>query len=485
MMVKAAIGGEYFPEKSHGHVAQASLITFFMNQQKPPRKSTDGHPRHRPSRERPVSRQIAFDILDQVLRGQRPLDEVMDRHDALHALSGRDRALVRQLLGTTLRRLGQIDALIESFLSKPARKPDDIRLRHILRLGAAQLLFLNIPDHAAVDTAVRLCHEVGLGHVKGVVNAVLRRVATLGPDMLTQQDAVQHNTPQWLWQSWHDGYGPDMCRAIASGHSLEPALDLSLRDPSQIGLWAEKLDAIVLPTGSLRRAGGGLVPELPGFDSGDWWVQDAAAALPARLLGDVCGKKIADLCAAPGGKTAQLAAAGAQVVAVDRSEKRLDRLRQNLDRLTLSAHVLAVDLQGNVDALLAEGPFDAILLDAPCSATGTIRRHPDVAWLKKPEDVVKLAAIQGELLNRACDWLKPGGVLVYCTCSLEAAEGENQIAQLLAQRNDMCRIPVTEDEIPGIGGLVNAAGDIRCTPAAWAEFGGLDGFFAARLGRKH
>lgn len=432
---------------------------------------------------RPDARMVALAILDQVLRAQRPLDETLERQADFDALAPRDRALVRQLVGTCLRRLGQIDAIIGQFLSRPAKKPDDIRLRHIIRLGAAQLLFLNVPDHAAVDTSVRLAVASGLAHARGVVNAVLRRIASFGPEMLAAQDAPHLNTPAWLWQEWVAAYGPEQARQIAAAHMIEPGLDITLRAPDNSTDWLTPLNAQMLPTGSLRRFDGGLIPELLGFQEGHWWIQDAAAAIPARLFGDVGGLKIADLCAAPGGKTAQLAAAGAHVVAVDRSEKRLERLRSNLKRLDLSAEVLAVDLDGDVTALLAQGPFDGILLDAPCSATGTIRRHPDVALLKRPEDIASLVAIQARLLRRACDWLKPGGLLIYCTCSLEPAEGEHQIAALLQDRTDMVRIPVPQNQISGLDGLVNGLGDIRCTPALWPDQGGLDGFFAARLRR--
>ena len=435
---------------------------------------------------RPHPRRLALSVLDQVLREYRPLDECLERQTDLHQLEPRDRGLVRQLLGTTLRRLGQIDTILMEFLKKPARNNDDLRLRHLLRLGAAQLLFLNIPDHAAVDTAVRLSLESGLGHTKGLVNAVLRRVATTGREMLADQDAARLNTPDWLWQSWSRFYGEPTARLIAESQMIEPGLDITLRDPATADHWAPLLEATILPTGSLRRFGGGMVTELPGFAEGAWWVQDAAAAIPARLLGDVHGKLIADLCAAPGGKTAQLAAAGADVVAVDRSEKRLIRLHANLERLGLSATILNTDLSlEDVTALQNKGPFDAILLDAPCSATGTIRRHPDVAWLKKPADLANLIQIQSKLLNRAFDWVKPGGTVVYCTCSLEPAEGEQQIERLLRDRPTIERMPITPDDVPGLEGLINAHGDLRCTPAAWSDQGSLDGFFAARLRLKN
>jgi 16S rRNA (cytosine967-C5)-methyltransferase len=245
----------------------------------------------------------------------------------------------------------------------------------------------------------------------------------------------------------------------------------------------------VLPTGTVRTIASGPIPQLPGYDDGAWWVQDAAAALPAKLLcnslggplGETLrGKSVADLCAAPGGKTAQLALAGAQVVAVDRSAPRLERLRQNLLRLHLTAEIVkadAVQWQG--------GPFDAVLVDAPCSSTGTIRRHPDIPWLKSEADLAKLTALQARLLDRAATLLKPGGTLVYCTCSLEKEEGEDQIANLLASDPGLRRDPIRAEEVAGYAELLTPAGELRTLPCHWPDpeprMGGLDGFYAARI----
>ncbi|HVI50752.1 MAG TPA: 16S rRNA (cytosine(967)-C(5))-methyltransferase RsmB [Candidatus Sulfotelmatobacter sp.] len=415
------------------------------------------------------ARAAAVEALSRVLRRRVALDEALD----LSGLEERDRAFARLLVAGTLRRLGQIDDLIRRCLERPI--PAKAALAEdILRLGAAQLLFLDTPAHAAVDTAVQMTRAAGLSaHVK-LVNAVLRRFGREGQAMIATQDAARLNTPDWLWQSWTEAYGEDACRAIAAAHLSEAALDITVKaDPL---LWAERLEAEILPTGTLRRAAGGLIPALPGFAEGAWWVQDAAAALPARLLGDVAGRDVVDLCAAPGGKTAQLAAAGARVIALDRSAKRLERLSDNLARVGLTATTVAADAAG----WIPDQPLDAVLLDAPCSATGTLRRHPEAAWLKTAEDVAKLAAAQDRLLAATAAMLKPGGRLVFCTCSLQPEEGERRIDALLASGAPFRRLPIRADEIGGLSELISSTGDLRCLPN---HLGGMDGFFAARLER--
>jgi 16S rRNA (cytosine967-C5)-methyltransferase len=308
---------------------------------------------------------------------------------------------------------------------------------------------------------------------------VLRGISRDGlPDVLAEDPAL--DAPAWLMARWTRAYGAEAARAFAAAHRTEAALDLTVRaDPEA---WAEKLGAEILPTGSLRLLAKGAVPALPGYEDGAWWVQDAAAALPARLLGDVAGLRVADLCAAPGGKTAQLAAVGAQVTAVDVSPQRLERLAANLQRLKLSAEIVAADARA-FDA----APFDAVLLDAPCSATGTIRRHPDVAWLKRESDLGGLTALQAELLDAAARLVRPGGKLIYSVCSLEPEEGEGQIEALLARNASLRLDPIAPAEIGGVAGLITPAGTLRALPThmphAEARLAGLDGFFAARLVR--
>jgi 16S rRNA (cytosine967-C5)-methyltransferase len=335
-------------------------------------------------------RLIALQILQSVLDQGRPLDEALSAHAGLGRLEARDRGFVRNLVATTLRRLGQIDALIDHCLDRPL-KPKLAELRQVLRLGACQLAFLGTPAHAAVSTTVELARGPRLAAHRGLVNAVLRRLTREAPELVAAQDAARLDTPDWLWDAWTAAYGEAAARAIASSHLGEPPLDLSVRgDGPARAAWAGKLDAEVLPNGTLRLPPGrGEVTRLAGYDEGAWWVQDAAAALPARLLGPVEGRRVIDLCAAPGGKTAQLAAAGAEVTAVERSASRLAQLRENLARLGLEATTVAAD----ATTWRPRDPADAVLLDAPCSATGTLRRHPDIAHLKGPEQIAALTVL--------------------------------------------------------------------------------------------
>ncbi len=426
-----------------------------------------------------AARKIAADILDGVLRRRTALDEQLSGkhvHPAIAGLADRDRALMRRLAATVLRRLGTLRNLVGGFLDKgfPADAP---RVETILLLGGAQILWLDVPDHAAVDLSVRLAQaDRRAGRYAGLVNAVLRRVAQNRDSV--QADNAARDTPEWLLKRWIDHYGAEVARAIAFANGHEPALDLTVKQDAQS--WAERLRGRVLPTGTVRTLAHGAISMLPGFAEGAWWVQDAAAALPARLIGDVRGLKVLDLCAAPGGKTAQLAHAGAHVTALDRSPARLGRLRENLERLALKAETVAADaLEWQA------GPFDAVLLDAPCSSTGTIRRHPDVPWLKGEAEIAVLASLQQRLLDRAVALTRPGGTLVYCVCSLEPEEGERQIAALLARNPAVARKPIAPEEVFGRVEFINSHGDLRTLPLHLPDpdprWAGLDGFFAARL----
>ena len=422
----------------------------------------------------PTARDVALELLGAVLRRKRPLDDAIDDNPAMALLSGRDRAFARLLVATTLRRLGQIDELITFCLNTPLA-PRAAAVHDILRLGVAQLLFLRTPPHAAVATSVDLAHGRGFLSHKGLVNAVLRRLSVEGGELSQSQDAARLNTPEWLWRSWSKAYGEDTARAIAGAHLKEAPLDLTVRQDPEI--WCEKLQGMLLPTGTLRRQAGGAVTSLPGYAEGAWWVQDAAAALPARLLGDVCGREVVDLCAAPGGKSAQLACAGARVIAVDRSTRRLERLVANFGRLGLTIEAVAADAL----TWRPDRPVDAVLLDAPCTTTGAIRRHPDVPHLKSPDDVARLSVVQENLLRAAVDMLVPGGLLVYCTCSLEPEEGPRQIEVLLRSGAPVVRREISADEVGGHAEWITAAGELRTLPCHLAEYDGLDGFFCARL----
>ncbi len=406
------------------------------------------------------SRDIAFDIVAAVLDKHRTIEDALD---AAPQAPARDRAAAHRLAAATLRRLGTLDAALEPYLRREPLLP----VRHVLRLGAAGLLLLATPAHAAVATSVALARTRGLAPFTGLVNAVLRRLAEQGPAALDALDGPRLDTPAWLWSSW----GAD-ARRIAGAHQREAPLDLTLKPGTPAPPGAE-----VLPTGSVRLPPGTRVPDLPGYAEGAFWVQDAAAALPARLLDARPGERVADLCAAPGGKTAQLALAGAHVTAVERDPKRFELLRDNLARLRLDATLV------EADALAWGEPeaFDAVLLDAPCTATGTIRRHPDVLRLRRPRDVAMLAEAQRRLLAAAARLLRPGGRLVYAVCSLQAEEGPGQLAGL-----DELRLqpdPIRSEELPGLPQAVTPEGWLRTNPSLWPERGGMDGFFAARFRR--
>jgi 16S rRNA (cytosine967-C5)-methyltransferase len=419
-------------------------------------------------------RQVALDLLMACLDRGQPLDDVLGQHQGFPKLDPRDRAFVRLLLATTLRRLGEIDGVLGTLIERPLDDDATVALQS-MRLGAVQLLFLATPPHAAVDTAVRLVEQAGLPHLKGLVNAVLRRIAREGVALLGDRDAAKLNTPAWLWQAWTVAYGEESARAIAAAHLVEAPLDITPRGDAEA--WAQQLGAEILPTGTLRRAAGGYIADLPGFAEGAWWVQDAAATIPARLMGDIAGKRIADLCAAPGGKTMQLCAGLAAVTAVDVSARRMIRLGENLTRSGLSAELVTSD----VSKWKTSDKFDAVLLDAPCSGTGTLRRHPDIAWLKGEEDVTRLTLTQDRLLLRAVELLEPGGTLIYAVCSLQEDEGPARIESLLARRPNLRRVPVQPEELPGLAEAITPAGDVRTLPSMWAERGGIDGFYVARL----
>lgn len=404
------------------------------------------------------TREIAFDLVFAVLDRRRSLEDALD---AAPPADPRDRAAAHRLAAAVLRRMGTLDAVLEPLVQRAP--PDGVR--HILRLGAAGLLLLDTPAHAAVATAVGLARARRFAPFAGLVNAVLRKVAAAGPAALDGLDAPRLDTPAWLWASW----GRD-ARVIAEAHTAEAPLDLSLRPGAPV-----PDGGTVLPTGTVRLPAGTRVADLPGF-AADAWVQDAAAALPARLLAVRPGERVADLCAAPGGKTAQLAMAGAGVTAIERDAGRLRRLHENLARLDLPVEVVQADAL----AWSPPAPLDAVLLDAPCSATGTIRRHPDVMRLKRPRDVAELAVGQDRLLAAAARMLRPGGRLVYAVCSLQPEEG---MARAAAAPPGLRPDPVRAEELPDLAGALTPEGWVRTHPGLWTDRGGMDGFFIARFVR--
>lgn len=428
-----------------------------------------------------MARELATAVIDAVLGRQRGFDDAWTRAESdarIAAMETRDRAFARAIAATVLRRLGSLEAVLAAFMERPLPAKDG-RAKAILLCGAAQLLLLDTPAHAAISLAVDQCRlEPRTRRFDKLTNAVLRRVAREGRERLAELPAAI-DIPDWLMARWRTSYGESTASAIAAASLAEAPLDLSVKADARV--WAERLGGEVLPTGSVRVAAGGRISDLEGYNEGAWWVQDAAAALPARLLGDVAGLSVADLCAAPGGKTAELAAAGARVTAVDVSAERLKRVGENLGRLALEATLVAAD----ACSWQPGTQFDAVLVDAPCTATGTIRRHPDILRLRRDSDIASLAGTQRRILAHAATLVKPGGMLVYCTCSLEPEEGEREIEAFLAGHPRFGRVAISPGEHGIEAGWITPAGDLRTLPCHLAaeqpELSGIDGFYAARL----
>lgn len=400
---------------------------------------------------------------------------------AVKALGEADRALVRAIVQTALRYLPRIELILSKLLQSPL-PPAARSLHHLLVTAAAQVLYLDVPDHSAVDLAVELAHRDPRNRrFAKLVNAVLRRLVREKAELLAAAEPVMC-LPDWFQGRLSEVYGRDETARIAAVQLVPAAIDLTVKaDPD---LWAERLNGKVLPTGSVRLAEfRGSIAALEGYDEGAWWVQDAAASIPARLFGNLQGKRVADLCAAPGGKTAQLVLAGAMVTAVEQSASRLERLKENFTRLGLDAECVKADLLD----FKPESPFDAVLLDAPCSSTGTIRRHPDVLWTKGPDDIAKLAKVQENLLLHAVTLVRPGGLLVFSNCSLDPSEGEDMIARVLSRTSELRRVAVLAEAWPGLEEMITPLGEIRTTPAMLAGdghiSGGMDGFYACLLSR--
>jgi 16S rRNA (cytosine967-C5)-methyltransferase len=415
------------------------------------------------------ARQAAQDILTEVLRKRRPLDMALA---SCVELEPRDAGFARAIASETLRRFGQLDAVLRAFVDKMPSPHRSGPAYDIMLAGACELLFLDVAPHAAVDGANRLAQaDHKAVHFKPLINAVLRRISREGKDVVAKQDAPRLDTPDWLWSRWSDAYGEDIARAIADAHLKQAPLDIVSKGQAVEG-------AAHLFGKSWRMDETVRVDTLPGFAEGEFWVQDAAATLPAHLLGDVKGYRVLDLCAAPGGKTAQLAFAGADVIAVERDPTRLTRLKENLARLKLDATLLNEDVR---DLRLEPAPF--VLLDAPCSATGTIRRHPELPLIKGASDITLCQATSAELLHCAADLTALGGVLVFAVCSLELEEGFEQVGDFLRRDTRFSRVAATPDDVFGHSEFIDANGDLRTLPCHLADQGGIDGFYAARLRR--
>ena len=416
-----------------------------------------------------AARRAALALIDAALARRGGMEDA-DEAD-LAGLEPRDRGFARALALGTLRWLGPVDRA----LSMRLRKPPPPAVTRLLRLGAAQMLALDTPPHAAVSTTLALAAgDPDARPFVKLMNAVLRGLDRERPSVTPDQFA-----PDWLLARWRAAYGDAVALAIAARIGEEPPTDLSLLDPAEADAIAQAVEGTVLAGPTVRTARRGDVSTWPGFAEGRWLVQDAAAALPARLLAVGPGQSALDLCAAPGGKTLQLASAGASVVALDRSEGRLARVRDNLARMGLEAELVAADAGSWGDPRT----FDAVLLDAPCSATGTFRRHPDVLWTNRPGDIASLTVAQGRLLDAAAGRVKPGGRLVYSVCSLEPEEGEAQVAAFLSRHPEMAVDPIGSDEGGAPAGGARSDGLLRLLPSLDPPSGGLDGFFIARFRR--
>jgi 16S rRNA (cytosine967-C5)-methyltransferase len=456
--------------------------------QKPstPRPSEDGAPRHPVYADKPGLdvRIAAAKILAAVIDKKTPLDGMLDAghgNPAYRALSEADRSLLRAILNTTLRHLPRIEKSLSMMLDKPL--PEGARaLQHVLTTAAAQILYLDIPSHAAVDLAVEQAHRDPRNRrFAKLVNALLRRMVRERDEILAASQSISP-VPGWFYARLVKAYGEAEARRIAEAQLTPAPIDLTVKGDARA--WAERLNARLLPTGSLRLAAfDGGIPAVDGFEDGAWWVQDAAASIPAQLFGPLQGKRIADLCAAPGGKTAQLLARGAEVIAVEMSGNRAVRLTENLTRLNLSAEIV----QANLFDYKPEELLDGVLLDAPCSSTGTTRRHPDVLWTKDARDIEKLAELQGRMLRHALTLVKPGGLVVFSNCSLDPLEGEQLVAQLLRDDASVKRLAIRREDWPGLEEAINPLGEFRTTPAmisaSEGHAGGMDGFFACVLQR--
>jgi 16S rRNA (cytosine967-C5)-methyltransferase len=416
------------------------------------------------------ARRAALAIISGVLQKRRPLDAGLDQ---LAGLATRDAGFARALASETLRNMGALDAVLRKFMAKPLAPHKAGAASEILLLGACELLILKVAPHAAVDAANQLAAKDNKAvHFKPLINAVLRKISKEGEAVLSGLDRERLSTPDWLWSRWTAQYGAGTARAIARAHQQAAPVDIVLKSPGAAFPPSEAL------FGTVRRLNdAGRIDELPGFAEGDWWVQDAAATLPVQLLGDVAGKKVIDLCAAPGGKTLQLAARGAQVTAVEIDGTRAARIRENLARTGLKAEILEADARD------VEIKAPLVLIDAPCTATGTIRRHPDLPWIKGAADVTVSAAAAYEILESGASLVEPGGLLVFAVCSLEREESEEQIAAFLSSHPEFARVPLTPDDVFGHSEWITPEGDLRTLPSHLSDKGGMDGFYAARLRR--
>ena len=428
-----------------------------------------------------LTRQLVLKIFHAVLRQNKGLEDqyafCMNNQDKKQPLENRDRMFVRLLVTVMLRRLRQSDQIISRFLKSPLPEKA-FYVQDILRLGTVQLVFLDTPPHAAVSTGVSLIKKnPEYKGFSGLVNAVLHRIAEQGKVIARNQDDALINVPDWLYDEWRKEYGENTAKKIAAAGLHEAPVDFSVKENH--AYWADQLQAVEMPTKTLRRQKTVAIPTLPGFQEGNWWVQDLSAAIPARLFHSLKGKNAIDICAAPGGKTAQLITAGANVTAIDISSNRIDRLKENLNRLHLQANLVCADVSEWWKSVKHQyQKFDAVLLDAPCSATGTLRRHPDVCVHRTFQDIERLKKTQESLLKTAVDMLSDTGELIYCVCSILPQEGREIIDQAV-QSGSVERMALTQQDVPKE--MITEQGDLCIFPFFYESTGGCDGFYAARL----
>lgn len=437
------------------------------------------------------TRNTAIEILFAVLHQKHALDDAFEKAvgiDSGNDFNRQDRAFIRNLTAVVLRKLKQIDALIKICLEKSIPRKDT-KIKDVLRIGVAQLLFLDTAPHAAVDTSVRLAEELGFEKYKGLVNAILRRLQRDNEkDSLFPKIGEEENVPEWLFDIWVRDYGEEVASKIAKGCLREAPLDIAVKESPKE--WVEKLDGQLLPSEAIRLGYKRRLRELKGFEEGAWWVQDVSASIPVKLISEVNGLNVLDMCAAPGGKTSQLAALGANVVALDRSEKRLERLQMNIQRLALLSNVrtIATEAASFCNEEENKNKFDAVLLDAPCSATGTIRRHPDLMYIKTEKLIAGFPNAQKKLLTASANVVKSDGEIMYCVCSMNKEEGERVISSTTDEAN-IKRKPFTIEELQErlnitkefAEQIITDAGDVRLLPYFLDDLGGMDGFFISRL----
>ena len=431
------------------------------------------------------TRRTAHRLLGAIIDTRTSFDALTDdNHGNPHylALDVRDRALLRAILMVALRYRAELTDVLDSFIDKPLPS-GATALQNVLHVALAQIIFLDVPDHSAVDLAVESANrDPRLKRFASLINAVTRRAVRQKDKVIADLKEKAPRSSPWFTDRMIEIYGADKAAAIEAAHRLEAPLDLTVKNADELEKWAAATEAQALPIGTLRRTSAGAdIPLLDGFNDGAWWVQDAAASIPAKLFGDLMGRNALDLCAAPGGKTAQLLSMGAHVTALDMSANRLKRLDENLRRLGLGENCTLI-----ATSLFDYSPdrkFDAVLLDAPCSSTGTVRRHPDVPWTKTAEDVAKLADLQARMLEKAASFVAPGGMLIFSNCSLDPLEGEDVARAFDANHSEMELVPILPNQLPGLENCISEEGFIRTTPAdlVWTTpaLSGLDGFFAA------